>query len=117
MFRIKRVYDPPEPGDGMRVLVDRIWPRGVKKAELAMDLWLKEVGPSSELRKWFGHDPAKWDGFKRRYGAELDKKPELTSLLKQHAGEGPVTLLFSARDLEHNQAAALKDYLDSGGWD
>jgi uncharacterized protein YeaO (DUF488 family) len=113
MFRIKRVYDPPEAGDGMRVLVDRIWPRGVKKSEFAMDLWLKEVGPSTDLRKWFGHDPAKWEEFRRRYEAELDEKPELTTQLRQRAEEEPVTLLFSARDLEHNQAVALKTYLES----
>ncbi len=113
MLRIKRVYDPLEPGDGMRVLADRIWPRGVKKSELAMDLWLKEVAPSTELRQWFGHDPAKWEEFKRRYGAELEEKPQLTTLLRLRAGEGPVTLLFSARDTAHNQAAALKHYLES----
>ena len=112
-FRLKRVYDPPAAGDGLRVLVDRIWPRGMKKADLSMDLWLKEIAPSTALRQWFGHDPAKWAEFKRRYGAELAERPQLTTLLRAKAGEGPVTLLYSARDRERNQAVALKGYLES----
>lgn len=112
MFKLKRVYDPPEAGDGIRVLVDRLWPRGVKKSALAMDFWLKEVAPSNELRQQFGHAPERWEEFRRRYAAELRDKPQLTTLLKLKAAEGTVTLLYSARDTERNQAVALKDYLE-----
>lgn len=112
MYQVKRVYETPESGDGTRVLVDRIWPRGLTKSEVSMDLWLKEIAPSTALRKWYGHDPDKWPEFCRRYAAELDEKPQLTTLLRVKGGDGPVTLLFSARDIQHNQAVALKDYLE-----
>ena len=112
MFQVKRVYDPPDAGDGTRVLVDRIWPRGLTKSEVSMDLWLKEIAPSTALRKWYGHDPAKWREFCRRYAAELDEKPQLTTLLQVKSGEGPITLLYSARDSRHNQAVALKAYME-----
>lgn len=113
MIRVKRVYDPPAPEDGYRVLVDRLWPRGLKKADAAIDQWLKDVAPSTPLRKWFGHDPAKWDEFRRRYAAELDANPEAVALLRERAAAGTVTLLFGARDREHNDAVALQDYLAS----
>lgn len=111
-IQIRRVYDKPGSSDGFRVLVDRVWPRGVTKDRAAVDLWLKSVAPSTELRKWFGHDAAKWTEFKRRYFAELDRKPEGLDELIRHAGQAPVTLVFSARDTEHNQAGALREYLE-----
>jgi uncharacterized protein YeaO (DUF488 family) len=112
MIRTRRVYDPPEPGDGTRFLVERLWPRGMKKEELPMDGWLKGVAPSAELRRWFGHDPAKWDEFRRRYFAELESKPEIWQPIREAARQGNVTLLYSARDTEHNNAVALKEYLE-----
>lgn len=120
-IRTKRVYDPATPDDGLRVLVDRIWPRGMTKERLQIHLWLKEIAPSTALRKWFGHDRSKWEAFKRRYFAELDAKPELVQQLLAEAAKGRVTLLFSARDAECNQAVALKEYLLSrfhkrSGW-
>ena len=109
---VKRVYDPPAPGDGRRFLVDRLWPRGVKKEALKLDGWLKEVAPSDELRRWFGHDPAKWEEFQQRYFAELEAKPEAWRPLLEAARKGTVTLLFSARDEAHNNAVALKAFLE-----
>ena len=109
---VKRVYDPPAPGDGRRFLVDRLWPRGVKKEALKLDGWLKEVAPSDELRRWFGHDPAKWEEFQRRYFAELEAKPEAWRPLLEAARQGTVTLLFGARDEAHNNAVALKAFLE-----
>ncbi len=111
MIQTKRVYDPPEPGDGTRLLVERLWPRGMKKEALKLDAWLKDVAPSAELRRWFGHDPAKWEEFRRRYFAELDGKPEGLPSIREAAHRGNVTLLYSARDTEHNSAVALKAYL------
>jgi uncharacterized protein YeaO (DUF488 family) len=111
VIQIKRVYDPPEAGDGIRFLVDRLWPRGVKKEDLPLDGWLKDVAPSNDLRRWFGHDPAKWDEFQRRYFAELEDKPEAWQPILEAAQEGSVTLLYSAWDAEHNNAAALLAYL------
>jgi uncharacterized protein YeaO (DUF488 family) len=113
MIRVKRVYDPPEPIDGTRLLVERLWPRGVKKAALLMTGWLKEVAPSDALRRWFGHDPAKWEEFQRRYFAELDSRPETWQALVERARQGNVTLLYSARDPEHNNASALKAYVEN----
>jgi uncharacterized protein YeaO (DUF488 family) len=113
MIRTRRVYDPPEPGDGTRFLVERLWPRGMKKEELPMDGWLKDAAPSDELRRWFSHDPAKWDEFRRRYDAELEGKPDVLQPLREAARQGNVTLLYSARDTEHNNAVALKEYLES----
>jgi uncharacterized protein YeaO (DUF488 family) len=110
-IRLKRAYEPPSPDDGMRVLVDRLWPRGLGKSEAAIDRWLKEVAPSSELRRWFGHDPRKWVEFRRKYEAELSDQTDLLSELRQAAREGPLTLVYSARDQEHNQAAVLRDVL------
>ena len=111
MFNIKRAYEPASPEDGYRVLVDRLWPRGVSKERAAIDLWLKEIAPSAELRKWFDHDPAKWTEFKKRYRAELKKLDEPVDLLKKEAKRGTVTLVYGARDEAHNHALVLRDYL------
>ena len=111
MICSKRVYEPAQPGDGARFLVDRMWPRGIKKEDLPLDAWLKEVAPSNELRRWFGHDPGKWAEFKRRYFAELDSRPESVEPIQAAARRGQVTLLYSARDREHNNASALLVYL------
>ncbi|MEI7035269.1 DUF488 domain-containing protein [Fulvimonas yonginensis] len=110
---VKRVYDPPSPEDGYRVLVDRLWPRGLKKESAALDLWAKDVGPSRELREWFGHEPARWEGFRHRYAAELDAHAEQWRPLAAKAARQRVTLLYGARDEEHNNAVALKNYLES----
>jgi uncharacterized protein YeaO (DUF488 family) len=108
---IKRAYDPPSREDGARILVDRLWPRGVKKEKLQLTSWLKEVAPSDALRKWFNHDPAKWPEFQRRYFTELRKNPEACQPLLDAAKKGTVTLLFGAKDEEHNNAVALKIFL------
>ena len=110
-LRIKRVYEPVEDGDGQRVLVDGIWPRGMTKQAAALDLWLKEIAPSPGLRKWFGHDPQRWPEFQRRYRAELAENEPAVAQLRALLKAGPVTLLYGARDVEHNQAVALRDYL------
>jgi len=108
----KRVYDPTGKGDGYRVLVDRAWPRGIRKEDLALDAWRKDLAPSTELRKWFGHEPRRWAGFYQRYHAELrDNDEAVQSLLKACDGR-VLTLLYSARDTEHNNAVALKMYLE-----
>lgn len=114
-IRTKRVYDDPAQDDGFRVLVDRLWPRGFKKDQVEADLWLKEAAPSNELRKSFRHEPSKWEEFRKRYFSELDQKPETLEILFQKAEEGPVTLLYAAKDREHNQAIVLKEYLESEG--
>ena len=111
MIKVKRIYEPAELGDGFRVLVDRIWPRGVRKDEAAVDLWLKDVAPSTALRRWFGHDPGRWAEFRRRYRAELQERPDALALLRDKAAAGAVTLGYAARDPEHNNAVALKDVL------
>jgi uncharacterized protein YeaO (DUF488 family) len=108
---IKRVYEPAAKSDGARVLVDRVWPRGITREKAALDLWLREIAPSTDLRKWFGHDPARWDEFRNRYAKELDSNSESIEQLKGVIAKGPVTLLYSAHDAEHNQAVALLDYL------
>jgi uncharacterized protein YeaO (DUF488 family) len=110
-IRIKRAYDPPARADGTRVLVDRLWPRGVSKEALAIERWIKEIGPSDALRRWFGHDPARWDAFRRRYEAELTKQSELLAELRGLARQGPLTLVYAARDDAHNNAVALRDVL------
>jgi uncharacterized protein YeaO (DUF488 family) len=109
-FRLKRAYEPADPGDGQRVLVDRIWPRGVTKAEAHIDLWLKDVAPSTELRKWFGHAPERWPGFRERYLDELKANPAVGEL-RQVMAKGPVTLVYGAKDTEHNQAVVLAEHL------
>lgn len=109
---IKRIYEPAEESDGMRILVDRLWPRGVSKERAALDLWLKEIAPSTDLRKWFGHDPAKWDGFVKKYEGELDSNPDATSQLREAIDSHPkVTLLYAAKDEEHNEAVVLEEYM------
>lgn len=112
MIQIKRVYDQPVPGDGKRFLVERLWPRGMKKESLPMDGWLKDVAPSDALRKWFGHDPDRWEDFKQRYFAELENNPDTWKTLPEAARQGTVTLLYSAHDQQHNNALALKLFLE-----
>ena len=111
MIKVKRIYEPPDRDDGFRVLVDRIWPRGVRKDEARIDLWLKDVAPSTELRRWFGHDPAKWTEFCRRYRAELKQQADALAMLRNRAEGHVVTLVYAARDPEHNNAAALSKVL------
>jgi uncharacterized protein YeaO (DUF488 family) len=106
-IKLKRVYEQPDTKDGERVLVDRLWPRGLTKEKARVDLWLKEIAPTTELRRWFGHDPAKWTEFKRRYRAELKGNKEQVARLKDEMEKGPVTLLYGARDEEHNEAVVL----------
>lgn len=108
---IKRVYDPPSDDDGLRVLVDRLWPRGLTKAAARVDLWLKEIAPSDGLRKWYAHDSVKWTEFQRRYRAELSRAPDALAELRSLMRRGRVTLLFSSRELEHNNAVALQRLL------
>jgi len=110
-IRVKRIHDPAEPGDGARVLVDRVWPRGVRKADAAVDRWLRDVAPSTELRKWFGHDRERFETFRQRYRDELATVPEALRELMALARKGPLTLLFGARDREHNQAVVLREVL------
>jgi uncharacterized protein YeaO (DUF488 family) len=110
MIKLKRVYEEPSSKDGVRVLVERLWPRGLTKKRAAVDLWLKDIAPSPELRKWFGHDPARWEQFQKRYRRELREKKEAIRLLKQKAKQGTVTLVYAARDEDHNGALVLKQY-------
>lgn len=112
MILVKRVYESYEPSDGPRFLVDRLWPRGVKKEELHLEAWLKDLAPSNELRQWFGHDPDKWEEFCRRYHNELDGNRGAWSPLVEMAGIRAITLLFGAHDTEHNNAVALRAYLE-----
>lgn len=114
-LRLKRAYEAPARSDGRRVLVDRIWPRGIDKAGLRVKDWLKELAPSTGLRKWFHHEPAKWAEFKRRYFRELDRQPDMLERLRQLRRAGTVTLVFAAKDSEHNNAVALKEYLEHSG--
>ncbi len=111
-IKVKRVYEPARKADGLRVLVDRVWPRGFTKRRAKVDLWLKSVAPSTQLRKWFDHDPRKWSEFKEQYFAELDTAPPGLDELLSRATASVVTLVFSARDEQHNQAVALREYLD-----
>lgn len=111
MTKIKRIYDPASRDDGKRIYVDRLWPRGMKKEEVKMDEWLKEISPSDGLRKWFSHDPSKYAEFKRRYKKELEKHSEILERIKKEAKKGTVTLLFSAKDVEHNNATVMKELL------
>ncbi|HEV3440373.1 MAG TPA: DUF488 domain-containing protein [Gemmata sp.] len=115
MIQVKRVYEKPSRNDGLRILVDRLWPRGLTKERAAVTLWLKDVAPSTELRKWFGHDPAKWKQFQARYRKELREKKDALELLKQKSEEHTVTLLYGARDEEHNEARVLKNVLEGRG--
>jgi uncharacterized protein YeaO (DUF488 family) len=113
MLKLKRAYDPISPDDGTRVLVERLWPRGGSKVRLKLDAWLKEAGPSTELRQWFDHDPGKWRRFRSRYFRELDARPEAWRPILSAARRGTVTLVYSTHDNEHNNAVALKEYLDA----
>ena len=114
-MRIKRIYDAPDKKDGRRILVDRLWPRGLAKEKAKVDLWLKEIAPSDELRKWFAHDPTKWEEFKKRYAKELEAKQDLVKEVEQTTKKETVTLLYSAKDTEHNNAVALKAFLEKSG--
>ena len=109
MIKIKRIYDPISPDDGRRILVDRLWPRGIKKDQAKINDWLKDIAPSNELRKWFSHDLSKWPEFKRRYIKELKDKSNLIENLRAEAKKGNITLLFSAKDIEHNNAVVLME--------
>jgi uncharacterized protein YeaO (DUF488 family) len=109
--QIKRVYEEPDERDGCRILVDRLWPRGLTKVQAKVDVWLRDIAPSTDLRKWFSHDPVKWDEFQRRYLEELQRKPEQVELLLHELKKGPVTLLYGAKDELHNQAVILQQFL------
>ena len=111
MLYLKRAYDPPTAEDGTRFLVERLWPRGVKKEDLRLDGWLKDAAPTDALRRWFGHDPKKWDEFRRRYFAELDRRPSGWEPIRKAAAHGNTTLIYSTHDTEHNNAVALRDYV------
>ena len=111
-IKLKRVYEAPSKADGTRILVDRLWPQGLSKEKAHVDLWLKEVAPSTELRRWFAHDPAKWAEFQTRYHAELKQNSDQIALLKQALAKGPATLLYGAKDKEHNEAVVLQKLLD-----
>ena len=112
MIKIKRVYEKSDDNDGIRILVDRLWPRGLTKEKADIDLWLKDIAPSTELRKWFGHDPERWDGFKKRYLAEINKNQESVAILKEQLAKGDVCLVYAARDQENNEAVLLKELFD-----
>ncbi len=112
MIRLKRAYEPPAAGDGLRILVERLWPRGVSKQRAALDLWLKDIAPSSELREWYSHDPAKWPQFRRRYCAELRNHGDLLALLKLAVKGRTVTFVYAASDEERNSALVLKEFLE-----
>ena len=113
MIQLKRVYDKPKTGDGKRFLVERLWPRGIRKTDLRMDGWQKEAAPSNDLRKWFSHDPEKWTEFRHRYLQELNSRADSLDPLLEAARQGPVTLLYSSHDEEHNNAVALKQFLEA----
>jgi uncharacterized protein YeaO (DUF488 family) len=114
MIKLKRAYEKPAKDDGERILVERLWPRGVTKAKAKLDLWLKDVAPSAELRKWFGHDPDRWIEFRQRYRKELKQKADQIKLLRRKAREGTITLIYAARDEAHNGALVLKQFLQKG---
>lgn len=111
MIKLKRIYEPPSDEDGVRILVERLWPRGISKEKAKVDEWMKEIAPSQELRQWFKHDPAKWEEFQKRYRKELDQNQELVKELKRSAKGKTVTFVYAARDEEHNSALLLKKYL------
>jgi uncharacterized protein YeaO (DUF488 family) len=113
-IKLKRAYDPPDAGDGKRILIDRLWPRGVSKERAALNQWMKEIAPSTDLRKWFGHDPSRWGEFRRRYAEEVRQHPDLLDQLRVLAREGPVTLVYSAHDEMHNDAVELRNIVLSG---
>ena len=111
-IKTKRVYEQPDKKDGERILVDRLWPRGLTKEKAGVDLWLKEIAPSTELRKWFAHDPNKWESFRGRYETEIRHNEDLVKVLKQKARQGTITLIYGARDEKHNEALVLKQFLE-----
>ncbi|MBB5550905.1 DUF488 domain-containing protein [Rhizobium lentis] len=110
-LHIKRIYQPKDDKDGTRILVDRLWPRGLSKRDAAVDIWLKDIAPSPALRRWFGHDPAKWTEFQRRYRDELEKNSSAVEDLKRHIGKSTATLLYAAKDTEHNHAIVLQHFI------
>lgn len=110
-IKLKRAYERPDAGDGTRILIDRLWPRGIRKSDAAIDQWAKDIAPSTALRKWFGHDPARWQEFRRRYAAEVRQHPEMLEQLRALARRGPVTLVFAAHDETYNDAVVLRDLL------
>ena len=112
--KLKRAYEPPTPDDGTRILIDRLWPRGLKKTDAAIDQWMKVIAPSTELRKWFGHDPERWQEFRRRYRSEVQEHPEELDRLRTLAQHGQITLVFSAHDEAHNDAVVLRELLLGG---
>ena len=109
--KLKRAYEPPTADDGTRILIDRLWPRGITKERAAIDQWMKDISPSTELRKWFGHDPARWDEFRRRYSEEVHQHAKLLDQLRSLAREGPITLVYSAHDEKHNDAVELRELI------
>ncbi len=109
--KLKRAYEAPAAEDGIRILIDRLWPRGISKKKAALDQWMQDIAPSAELRKWFGHDPARWDEFRRRYAEEVHQNAELLDRLRSLARQGPVTLVYSAHDEVHNDAVVLRNLL------
>lgn len=111
---IKRVYEPAAPSDGFRILIDRIWPRGLTKDQTHIDLWLKDLAPSTALRKWFNHDPSKWEEFRTKYLSEIESHPDEIALVRKHIKQGLVTLVYAAKDTEHSNAAVLKEYFQNG---
>ena len=113
-IRLKRAYEQASDDDGFRILVERLWPRGVSKEKARIDLWLKDAAPSTELRRWYDHDPAKWEEFRRRYFAELEGHPEALAELRKHLDDGPVTFVFASKETEYNCATALRDYVTEG---
>lgn len=113
-IRLKRAYEEAGRQDGVRILVDRLWPRGVSKSDAAIDTWMKEIAPSTELRKWFGHDPSRWEEFVRRYREELDARRDVVEEMQEYVAKGRVTLVYGARDETHNHARVLKRYLEEG---
>ncbi|MEK1861536.1 DUF488 domain-containing protein (plasmid) [Rhizobium leguminosarum] len=110
-LHIKRIYEPKDDKDGARILVDRLWPRGLSKQDAAVDIWLKDIAPSPALRRWFGHDPAKWTEFQRRYRNELEKNPSAVEELKRQIGQADTTLLYAAKDVDHNHAVVLQRFI------
>ena len=112
---LERVYEKPAESDGTRILIDRLWPRGLTKEKAKVDVWLKEIAPSAELRKWFNHELSKWPEFKKRYWAELNNNTEALSVLKKHLASGKVTIVYGAKDEEHNDAVAIQQYLNKKG--
>jgi uncharacterized protein YeaO (DUF488 family) len=115
MMHLKRVYERPSADDGVRILVERLWPRGLTKEKAAVDLWIKDIAPSPDLRKWFGHDPARWRRFKQRYWKELKERKDDVDALRRKAREGRVTFIYAAHDQEHNAALALKQFIERRG--